>query len=81
MEQLFPLPEKQLDNLILKYKGARFMWVQEEPENMGAWGYILRVYRKINWELSARKASASPATGYHKVHVKEQEEIVKKAFA
>jgi 2-oxoglutarate dehydrogenase E1 component len=81
MEQLFPLPEKQLDNLILKYKGARFMWVQEEPENMGAWGYILRVYRKINWELSARKASASPATGYNKVHVKEQEEIVKKAFA
>jgi 2-oxoglutarate dehydrogenase E1 component len=81
MEQLFPLPEKQLDELIAKYKGAKFVWVQEEPENMGAWGYILRVYRKINWELSARKASASPATGYNKVHVKEQEEIVRKAFA
>jgi len=81
MEQLFPLPEKQLDELVVKYKGAKFVWVQEEPENMGSWSYILRVYRKINWELSARKASASPATGYNKVHVKEQEEIVRKAFA
>jgi 2-oxoglutarate dehydrogenase E1 component len=80
MEQLFPLPEKQLDALVEKYKGAKFVWVQEEPENMGAWNYILRMYRKINWELSARKASASPATGYNKVHVKEQEEIVRKAF-
>lgn len=80
MEQLFPLPEKQLDALVEKYKGAKFVWVQEEPENMGAWSYILRVYRKIAWDLSARKASASPATGYNKVHVKEQEEIVRKAF-
>ncbi len=81
MEQLFPLPEKQLDGLVDKYKGASFIWVQEEPENMGAWGYILRKYRKVQWELVSRKASASPATGYNKVHVKEQEEIVKKSFA
>jgi 2-oxoglutarate dehydrogenase E1 component len=81
MEQLFPLPEKQLDALVEKYKGASFVWVQEEPENMGSWGYILRMYRKIQWELVSRKASASPATGYNKVHVKEQEEIVKKSFA
>lgn len=81
MEQLFPLPETQLDALVAKYKGAKFVWVQEEPENMGAWGFILRLYRKVQWEIVARKASASPATGYNKVHVKEQEEIVRKAFA
>jgi 2-oxoglutarate dehydrogenase E1 component len=81
MEQLFPYPEKQMDALVEKYKGAKFVWVQEEPENMGAWGYILRTARKINWDLVSRKSSASPATGYNKVHVKEQEEIVKKSFA
>ncbi|MBC7387967.1 MAG: 2-oxoglutarate dehydrogenase E1 component, partial [Opitutaceae bacterium] len=81
MEQLFPLPEKQLDQLVAKYTGAKFTWVQEEPENMGAWGFILRCYRKINWEIVSRKNSASPATGYNKVHVKEQEDIVKRAFA
>ena len=81
MEQLFPLPEKQLDQLVEKYKGAKFVWVQEEPENMGAWSFILRCYRKINWEIVSRKNSASPATGYNKVHVKEQEDIVKRAFA
>lgn len=81
MEQLFPLPEKQLEALVAKYKGAKFVWVQEEPENMGSWSYILRTARKIQWDVVARKASASPATGYNKVHVKEQEEIVKKSFA
>ncbi len=81
MEQLFPLPEKQLDQLVAKYKGAKFVWVQEEPENMGAWSFILRCYRKINWEIVSRKNSASPATGYNKVHVKEQEDIVRRAFA
>ena len=81
MEQLFPLPEKQLDQLVAKYKGAKFVWVQEEPENMGAWSFILRSYRKIFWDIVSRKNSASPATGYNKVHVKEQEDIVKRAFA
>ena len=47
---------------------------------MGAWVYILSCYRDVNWELVSRKASASPATGYNKVHVKEQQDIVNKAF-
>ncbi len=80
LEQLYPLAYKQVDAIVAKYKNAKFAWVQEEPANMGAWVYMLSCYRNIDWELVSRKASASPATGYHKVHVKEQEAILDKAF-
>jgi 2-oxoglutarate dehydrogenase E1 component len=47
VEQLFPFPDKQLAGIRKKYNGkAKVYWVQEEPENMGAWTYILRKYRK-----------------------------------
>lgn len=80
LEQLYPLPQMQLDALVEKYKGAMFIWVQEEPYNMGAYSYL-----KMNWKNAelygiTRKASASPATGYAKMHAKEQEEIVGKAM-
>ena len=51
--------------------------MQEEPENMGAWGYLLRV-SGLDLRVIARKVSASPATGFAKVHKMEQAEIVKK---
>ncbi len=47
VEQLFPMPEKQMDDIRAKYKNAEFCWVQEEPENMGAWTYLLVVKRTI----------------------------------
>ncbi len=81
IEQLHPFPEKQVTKELTKYKGANFYWVQEEPENMGAWAYMLRNYRQVTMELISRKPSASPATGYGKLHVKEQQEIVTRAFA
>ncbi len=82
IEQLFPWPEKQLSDLRKKYpEKARIIWVQEEPENMGAWTYILRKYRQEIHEGIFRKPSASPATGYSKIHLQEQQEIVDKAFA
>jgi len=81
LEQLFPLPYKQLDAIVKKYKNATFTWVQEEPSNMGSWAYLLSCYRKVDWQLISRKASASPATGYSKVHIKEQEDILTKSFA
>lgn len=81
IEQLHPFPEKQVTEALMKYKNARFYWVQEEPENMGAWAFILRTYRQIQMDLISRKPSASPATGYGKLHAKEQEEIINKAFA
>lgn len=81
IEQLHPFPATQVSKQLAKYKGAKVCWVQEEPENMGYWAYILRTYREVNIEIISRKPAASPATGYGKMHGKEQEEIVNKAFA
>ncbi len=81
VEQLHPFPEKQVTQELMKYKNAKFYWVQEEPENMGAWAFLLRTYRQVTFDLISRKPSASPATGYGKLHAKEQQEIINKAFA
>ncbi|MFM9841327.1 MAG: 2-oxoglutarate dehydrogenase E1 component, partial [Cyclobacteriaceae bacterium] len=78
MEQLHPFPEKQLNAVLKKYKGAKLVWTQEEPANMGYWSFILRYMTGL--ELISRKASASPATGYSKVHKAEQEKIVSQAL-
>ncbi|WP_373494905.1 2-oxoglutarate dehydrogenase E1 component [Aquiflexum sp.] len=81
IEQLHPFPKKQLLEELKAYKNAELVWVQEEPENMGYWNYILRLlYKELPMELIARKPSASPATGYHKVHVQEQNAIIEKAL-
>ncbi len=80
LEQLHPFPEKQLRDILKKYKGAKLVWAQEEPSNMGYWTYILRMMPQDGLELVSRKASASPATGYLKIHKLEQEKIVNKAF-
>ncbi len=80
LEQLYPLPFKQLDKIVEKYSNAEFKWVQEEPANMGAWTYILSCYRKVQLEVISRKASASPATGYKKIHKNTQQTIVDEAF-
>jgi 2-oxoglutarate dehydrogenase E1 component len=81
MEQLAPFPRVQLEAELSKYKNAKVYWVQEEPENMGAWTYILRIMRNGVEDVIARKASASPATGYLKVHAKEQQDLIARAFA
>ncbi len=80
LEQLHPFPEKQFNALVKKYKGAKLAWVQEEPANMGCWSYMVRVAPTQKFELISRKASASPATGYSKVHKAEQERIVNQAL-
>ncbi|TXK21057.1 2-oxoglutarate dehydrogenase E1 component [Pontibacter qinzhouensis] len=80
LEQLAPFPKVQLEAELQKYKNAKIYWVQEEPENMGAWLYILNLMRKQVEDVVARKPSASPATGYMKVHVKEQQDIINRAF-
>ncbi len=76
MEQLHPFPEKQLNAVLKKYKGARLVWSQEEPANMGCLSYIQRMMPGQAMEFISRKASASPATGYSKVHKAEQEKII-----
>lgn len=80
MEQLYPFPEKQLAAVLKKYKEAKIFWVQEEPANMGALSFIQRMMPGQPMEFVSRKASASPATGYSKVHKQEQEKIVNQAF-
>ncbi|AIZ62530.1 2-oxoglutarate dehydrogenase [Hymenobacter sp. DG25B] len=80
LEQLHPFPKKQLAVELAKYPKAKVYWVQEEPENMGYWNYLLRFMRRELEDVISRKPSASPATGYNKVHVKEQKELVARAF-
>jgi 2-oxoglutarate dehydrogenase E1 component len=80
VEQLYPLPQKQLDSILSKYKNATFIWVQEEPYNMGAYSFLKMTWKNVDLFGITRKASASPATGFAKMHVKEQAEIVEKAM-
>ena len=82
IEQLYPVPYEQWDACVKKYYKAKFVWVQEEPINMGAWTFLLLNYPKIRHiEVTARNQAASPATGFHKLHEKEQKALVEKAFA
>ena len=80
LEQIYPMPEKQMEALMKKYKDAEFCWVQEEPKNMGAWMHILRYDWARSFKEITRRSSASPATGYASVHKKEQEAIIAEAF-
>ncbi len=81
LEQLYPFPKDQVDAMIRRYPNANFAWVQEEPSNMGAWQYVNNFYRKYDLRLIARKSSASPATGFKKVHMQQQQDIVDRAFS
>ena len=80
VEQLYPLPQKQLDALYKKYHKATWFWVQEEPLNMGAASFLKMNVQGINFGVISRNASAATATGYAKVHAQEQKEIIETAF-
>jgi 2-oxoglutarate dehydrogenase E1 component len=81
LEQVYPLPTAQLEQLKKKYSNAEWMWVQEEPLNMGAASFMKMNFAIAPFNIVSRTASAATATGYSKVHGAEQEEIVKKAFS
>lgn len=82
LEQLYPLPDKQIRDLIQLYnKGVKLVWAQEEPENMGAWTYMLQALRDLNLEVVALPASASPATGSPIVHAKRTNDMLNKLFS
>lgn len=80
LEQLYPLPQKQLEALHKKYNKATWFWVQEEPLNMGAASFLQMNLKSINFGVISRNASAATATGYAKVHAAEQAEIINTAF-
>ena len=80
LEQLYPYPRTQINAILEKYKGAKLIWAQEEPQNMGAWQYLLSFLRHTTIEPVSRKVSSSPATGFKKVHDMEQAKVVREAF-
>jgi len=83
LEQLYPFPKKQLLSVLKLYSNARnICWVQEEPENMGAWSFILRTFTETENRLmlAAREADSSPAVGFPQVHLSQQEKLVQRAF-
>ena len=81
LEQIHPLPVQQINAIHQKYGKAIWFWVQEEPLNMGAAGFLQMNLKSIKYGVISRQASASTATGYSKVHAKEQNEIITTAFA
>lgn len=81
IEQLYPFPVNQLKEILAKYKNAsQFIWAQEEPENMGAWAFIYRAFQDIKLKYIGRNESASPATGYSKMHTQQQQHIIDSVF-
>ncbi len=81
IEQIFPYPQQQIRSIVEKYSNAgRFVWVQEEPANMGAWPFIKRHYQENDLLMVARPESGSPATGSPRLHHLRQRKILEKAF-
>jgi 2-oxoglutarate dehydrogenase complex dehydrogenase (E1) component-like enzyme len=86
MEQLYPFPENEINEVLGRYPNAtQVWWVQEEPENMGAWtfvhGRLHKLLRDRDLRHIARDASASPASGSQTVHDREQDELLERALA
>lgn len=81
LEQLYPLPLGRLKKIVQKYKSVKqWFWVQEEPENMGAWIFIWRKFTLVPLKVISRKESSTPGCGYVKQHIAEQKRIIEKAF-
>jgi 2-oxoglutarate dehydrogenase E1 component len=86
VEQLYPWPESGLGAVLARYPAAReVVWVQEEPENMGAWSFAHgRLHRLLRDRFVlthvSRGESASPATGSAGLHQLEHEELLARAF-
>ena len=78
IEQLYPFPQEQLNKVLNNYKASEnLLWVQEEPENMGAWRFIkTTTEQSADWKVISRNASASPAAGSSKVFSRRQKAII-----
>lgn len=81
LEQIYPLPLKQLEALYQKYNKATWFWVQEEPLNMGAAGFLQMNLKTINYGIISRQPGAATASGFSKIHGQEQTEIIDTAFS
>ncbi|WP_108250426.1 multifunctional oxoglutarate decarboxylase/oxoglutarate dehydrogenase thiamine pyrophosphate-binding subunit/dihydrolipoyllysine-residue succinyltransferase subunit [Planctomonas deserti] len=85
MEQFYPLPADQLKSVVDQYPNAELVWVQEEPENQGAWPFMCMEGTKAlggrELKVVSRPAAASPAAGSAKRHGREQEQLINRALA
>jgi 2-oxoglutarate dehydrogenase E1 component len=88
LEQLYPFPLQRLNDVLQRYSDStEIYWVQEEPENMGAWFFVeeqlqdLITGKRRTLKYCGRALAASPAAGAHKVHVEQQQHLVEEAFA
>ena len=80
IEQIYPLDKEYIKDLVLKYNVNEVIWVQEEPENMGAWTFILSELRTLEIDVIARESSAATATGSSKISAVEQKKLIDKVF-
>jgi 2-oxoglutarate decarboxylase len=85
VEQLYPWPRAEIDAILARYPSLHeVLWLQEEPENMGAWPFVhLQMHsqlRKMNVRHVARAESASPATGSGLIHSAEQSDLLVRAL-
>lgn len=89
IEQLYPLPEAQLKEILSSYpREANVVWCQEEPMNQGAWYSIQDSLRRLvslsmfgaELRYIGRPASASVSAGYTALHVKEQDAFISAAL-
>src|SRR5580704_10243207 len=90
LEQLYPFPSKALADVLRRYPHAEVVWCQEEPQNMGAWGFVDRRIEQMLAGLDVaakrlrfvgRAEAASPATGLFRRHAQEQAHLVADAVA
>ncbi len=81
VEQLYPLPQKQIDAILAKYKAENIIWAQEEPANMGAWTYMAMNLRKLDLIGITRPASAASAEGSKKLHEKRLAKLFNELFS
>ena len=81
VEQLYPLPKNQIDEVLAKYKKAEnIIWGQEEPENMGAWTYMAMNMRHIDLKCVSIPASAAPAAGAKEIHLRRVKRLFENLF-
>ena len=82
IEQLYPFPSDDLSDVLGRYyRASNHTWAQEEPENMGAWGYLLRKMPSMSLRLVSPPESAVPATGSHARFVEDHKRLVTNVFS
>ena len=80
-EQIYPIQQDKIEEIFAKYKNRKqLLWVQEEPENMGAWTYILRNFRDTGIQVISPVSSGSPAPGSHKMFERNQNSVINRVF-